>query len=178
VTVTTDIYAAQVGALLSRRGEHPAMQPAMQPVLFRTHVLDYNKPSLPTLDANNESSLSPTSQSTSITVDRKIRVCRVETLLPDRFTAIFSEPTLVDQRVRFRRDRVAPSDKNLLQEGAIFYWVIATERDASGDLISTSYIRFRRTPRLSPQQLQRLDELAEEAILAGGGTPTSDEDLN
>ena len=107
----------------------------------------------------------------------KISVCRVESIYPDEFTAIFSEPGLEDQRVRFKRSRVAPSDFPLLQEGSVFYWITSTEQDASGEVISTSHIRFRRRPRLSAEEIKSLRKLAREAIRAGGGTPISDEDI-
>lgn len=109
--------------------------------------------------------------SSSVTLDRKTRVCRVETLVGDRFTAIFSERGLVDQRVLFRRDLVADSDRQLLEEGAVFYWITAIERKSNGEVISTSYIRFRRRPRLLPKQVEELDRLADEIIRAGGANP-------
>jgi hypothetical protein len=131
----------------------------------------------PSFDANDEQDPSSPLPPANVILDEKIRVCRVESILSDRFTAIFSETGLPDQRVRFMLTRVAHSDRNLLCEGAIFYWILGTERDESGDLKSASFIRFRRTPRMSPRQLQRLDKLAEDAIRAGGGIPIDDEEL-
>jgi len=175
MTTTANFDSTQDGALLTRRREQPTAQqgPASEQILDRVYERK-SQSSLPSVDANTEST---TTERTRITVDGMTRVCRVETILPDGFTAIFSQPDGVDQRVRFLHTRVAASDMHLLREGAVFYWIIATERDPSGDVISTSYIRFRRTPRLSPEQAEELDKLADEAILAGGGVPTVDDDL-
>ena len=110
--------------------------------------------------------------------ERSVQVCRVETVNPDSFTALYSDPEHGDRRVRFSATHVAPSDHRLLAEGAVFYWITGTERDASGDVVLISYLRFRRTPRMSPLQLQRLDEAAREAIELGGGVPITEEDLD
>jgi hypothetical protein len=110
--------------------------------------------------------------------ERAVQVCRVETVAADGFTALYSDPEQGDRRVRFLAGHVAPSDRRLLAEGAVFYWITGTERDASGDVVLISYLRFRRTPRLSPHALQRLDEAAREAIQLGGGVPITDEDLD
>jgi hypothetical protein len=172
-------HGAQDGSFMRRKGRQLA--PLRTPVDLGAvnEILDFSSATTPPpFDANDQGGTGSVEQRANVVLDEKIRVCRVETLLSDRFTAIFSEPGEVDQRVRFMRGRVASSDRSLLREGAVFYWIIGTERDPSGDLISTSFIRFRRTPQLSPRQLHRLDDLAEEAILAGGGVPIDDEELN
>lgn len=172
MTVIAEMYAPQDGALLSRRHQQPTLKsvPINKEVLYELAELSNfwmeSKPNL--VDFNDNEEQNPPS---SVTLDRKIRVCRVETLLGDRFTAIFSEPGLVDQRVVFRRNLVADSDRQLLEEGAVFYWITAIERKSNGEVISTSYIRFRRRPRLLPGQVEELDELADEIIRAGGATP-------
>ena len=92
-------------------------------------------------------------------------------VLEHPFTAIFSEPNLVDQRVMFVRGLVADSDRQLLEEGAVFYWITAIEREHNGEVVSTSSIRFRRRPRLLPKQVDELDRLADEIIRGGGAIP-------
>jgi len=184
MTVVAEISAPQDGALVARRRQQPTMKtvPVSEQVLDEVSrlsgVLEL-APKPPSARFNSKSeNTSPPSVQETITLERKTRVCRVETLLRDHFTAIFSAPGLVDQRVTFLCNRVASSDQQLLHEGAVFYWITGTERDPSGDLISYSYIRFRRRPRLSPKQADELDTLADEAILAGGALPTSDKDLD
>jgi hypothetical protein len=173
----TDFQEPQEGALSSRRHQQigqtiPLTEETPQRVLQHKP-----RPAPPTLNANDEANLTQGAQQNSIILESKVRVCRVEALYPDEFTAIFSEPGLVDQRVRFARAGVALSDNDLLQEGAVFYWFTAKEKDPSGEIISKSHIRFRRRPRLSPEEAKELKKLADEAIIAGGGVPITDEDL-
>lgn len=133
--------------------------------------------SAPSFDANDKQDLSAPHSPVNVILNRDVLVCRVETILSDRFTAIFPVPGEPDQRVRFMLDRVAHSDRYLLCEGAVFYWIRGIERDENGDVKSASFIRFRRTPRPSPRQIERLDNLAEEAIRAGGGVPIDEKEL-
>jgi hypothetical protein len=105
-----------------------------------------------------------------------VHTCRVETVLADRFSAIFTLGN-TDKRVRFMRKLVAPSDRPLLREGAIFYWVRGTGRGADGDVETKSYIRFKRTTRISTQELDEINRMAIEAIRAGGGSPNGIDDL-
>jgi hypothetical protein len=102
--------------------------------------------------------------SNSLTLDGSVQVCRVETIIGDRFTATFSDPNLGDKRVRFLRSRVPPADRPLLKEGAVFYWIRGTARDDSGNVLPASAIRFRRTPSLSPSQADALDRRVEEVL--------------
>jgi hypothetical protein len=161
----------------------------MQSVPVSEHVLDaipgFSQaleltPKPPSVKFNTESEEIPplSIPDDTVTLERSTRVCSVEVIYAERFSAIFSERGLTDQRVTFLKNRVADSDRQLLQEGGVFYWIMGTERDPSGDLISYSYLRFRRRPRLSPEQADELDELADEAIRAGGASPTIDEDLD
>ena len=178
MTAAAEFQQPQDGALASRRRRQRTVHadPSSEGIPERVRQ---HKPTAapPTLNANDEASLAQLAQRNNITLESKVRVCRVESLYPDQFTAIFSEPGLVDQRVRFARSRVAPSDNDLLQEGAVFYWITAMEQDPSGEIISTSHIRFRRRPRISSEEAKELKKLADEAIIAGGGIPISDEEL-
>ena len=171
-------YSSQEGAIVTRRPAPSAMPSVSPPIRVpRTQVREPQN--IPTASPANRGAGDDLPESgTVVRLEEKVRVCRVETVQADRFTAIFSEPGLPDQRVRFPRSRVAPSDLHLLREGAVLYWIIVTEKDLSGDLVSKWFVRFRRTPRLSQQQISELSDLADEAIRAGGSTPVTDEDLD
>jgi hypothetical protein len=173
-----DFKEAQNSALASRRSlRQDGQKSALSAEITQRILRHMPKPIPPTLNANDQDNLAQLTQRNNIVLDSKVRVCRVEEIYPDEFTAIFSEPGLVDQRVKFQRNRVAPSDYHLLQQGAVFYWFTTEEKDLSGEIISTSHIRFRRRPRLSREEAKELEKMAVEAITAGGGSPISDEDL-
>jgi len=178
MTTAANLQDQQDGALSSRRyGQQTEQADPPNKELHRRILRHKSKPPHPTLNANDDATLTQLVSRNNIILESKIRVCRVEVIYPEDFTAIFSEPGLVDQRVRFARSGVAFSDNHLLREGAVFYWFTAKEKDPSGEIISISHIRFRRRPRLSPEQAKELKKLAREAIIAGGGKPISDEDL-
>ena len=176
MTKAADLHDSQEGSLSSRR-QAVRVVPAAEEVPGR--ILQHRpRPTPPTFSANDEPDLIPPDARDNIVLESKTTVCRVEAIYANEFTAIFSKPNAGDQRVRFALNRVAPSDAPLLQEGAVFYWITSTEQDTSGEVISTSHIRFRRRPRLSPEEAKELRKLAREAIIAAGGTPISDEDLD
>jgi len=106
-----------------------------------------------------------------------VHVCRVETVLADRFSAIFTDPGDTDKRVRFLLKNVAPADRPLLREGAVFYWITGTTRDANGDVVTKTYIRFKRTPRITADELEELDRMAVDVIHAAGGMPIDYDDF-
>lgn len=179
MTTSADFQEQQDGSPFSRRNRQETREAYTSSKELREKLLQHKpKSSPPTLNANDEATLAQSIPRANITLESKTRVCRVEAIYPDEFTAIFSEPGITDQRVKFARSGVALSDIDLLREGAVFYWFTTKERDPSGDIISTSHIRFRRRPRRSPEQAQELRKLAREAIRAGGGVPISDEDLD
>lgn len=95
------------------------------------------------------------------------RVCKVETLLQDRFTATFREPGKPVQRVRFDISIVSPNDLPLLQVGATFYWCMGTRQDNDGDRAYVSFLRFRRFPRLSEKQVEDARQHAADIAAAG-----------
>lgn len=96
------------------------------------------------------------------------RVCTVETILSDRFTATFSEPGKPVQRVRFDISIVSPNDRPLLTEGAMFYWCMGYRQDNDGDRAYVSFLRFRRFPRLSSEQVAAAGTRAADIAAAGG----------
>ena len=96
------------------------------------------------------------------------RVCKVETILRDRFTATFREPGKPVQRVRFDISIVSPNDLPLLQVGATFYWCMGYRQDNDGDRAYVSFLRFRRFPRLSEKQVEAARQRAVDIAAAGG----------
>ena len=132
---------------------------------------------VPTCRPNRSVTQTPAAQGEALRAD-SVYVCRVETVLADRFSAIFTKPGDTDKRVRFLRKLVAPSDRPLLREGAVFYWITGTARDVNGNVVSKSYLRFRRTPRVGADEMAELDRLATEIIRAVGGTPVDYEDVD
>ena len=168
------IVSLQDGALVKRRRNQPMMQVTEPvPVNEVTELRESTSQQIPSL-TDQLGNVPP--EASSLTLE-KVRVCRVETILPDRFTAIFTEPGVGDKRVRFPRGRVQRSDRHLLREGAVFYWIVGIRRESRENVGALSFIRFRRTPRLSSQQLDELEKVAEEAIRLAGGSPITDQDL-
>jgi hypothetical protein len=96
------------------------------------------------------------------------RVCTVETVLSDRFTATFSQPGKPIQRVRFDISLVSPNDLPLLKEGAPFYWCMGYRQENDGDRAYVSFLRFRRFPRLSDSQVVTAGRRAADIAAAGG----------
>jgi hypothetical protein len=96
------------------------------------------------------------------------RLCTVETVLSDRFTATFSDPGKPVQRVRFDRSILSPNDLPLLREGATFYWCMGYRQDNDGDRAYVSFLRFRRFPRLSSKQVADARGRAADIANAGG----------
>jgi hypothetical protein len=96
------------------------------------------------------------------------RLCTVETVLSDRFTATFSEPGKPIQRVRFDISIVSPNDLPLLKEGATFYWCMGYRQENDGDRAYVSFLRFRRFPRLSDDQVETARRRAADIAAVGG----------
>lgn len=51
-------------------------------------------------------------------------------------------------------DLADESDRDLVANGAIFYWTVGKSRNAAGTLFNTSLLRFRRLPSPTPAQAQ------------------------
>lgn len=96
------------------------------------------------------------------------RVCTVEAILSDRFTATFTEPGKPIQRVRFDISIVSPNDLPLLKEGATFYWCMGYRQENDGDRAYVSFLRFRRFPRLTDRQVATARGRAADIAAAGG----------
>jgi hypothetical protein len=106
------------------------------------------------------------------------RVCTVETILSDRFTATFSEPGKPIQRVRFDLSIVSPNDLPLLKEGATFYWCMGYRQENDGDRAYVSFLRFRRFPRLSDRQVETARRRAADIAAAGGWDLLTNEEVD
>ena len=106
------------------------------------------------------------------------RICTVETILSDRFTATFSEPGEPVQRVRFDISIVSPNDLPLLKEGATFYWCMGYRQENDGDRAYVSFLRFRRFPRLSDSQVATARRRAADIAAAGGWDMLTNEEVD
>lgn len=62
----------------------------------------------------------------------------------------------------FALDEISPSDKPLLHEGAIFYWVIGFKDYPNGQRKTEQFLRFRRLPIWSSRDIKRLESRVEE----------------
>jgi hypothetical protein len=56
---------------------------------------------------------------------------------------------------------IMPGDRELVQPGAVFYWVIGYRREEHGQLSRSSMIRFQRLPAWSPADVVRAKAAAE-----------------
>jgi hypothetical protein len=79
---------------------------------------------------------------------------------PTEFTARLTnildgvEDADADLEAVFSLDEVSPSDRDLVKDGAIFYWNIGYYDDPSGQRHRVSEIRFRRLPAWLPGELR------------------------
>lgn len=97
--------------------------------------------------------------------------CRVESVLPDRFTAISRLESGEVKRVRFRNEHVSERDRALIVDGATFYWAFGVDRSDEDNPILGSVLVFPRRARVSTSQYERAMAEANELIDLGGGNP-------
>jgi hypothetical protein len=57
-----------------------------------------------------------------------------------------TQPNSPDERVEFERFELRNEDRSLVEPGAMFYWMIGTERTASGQVRNISTIELSRLP--------------------------------
>lgn len=62
----------------------------------------------------------------------------------------------------FSIDEVSPSDKPLMREGAVFYWVIGFKDYPNGQRKTEQFLRFRRLPIWSKRDIARLEARMDE----------------
>lgn len=62
----------------------------------------------------------------------------------------------------FSVDEVSPSDRSLLCEGAVFYWVIGFKDYPNGQRKTEQFVRFRRLPIWTRRDIDRLDARVDE----------------
>lgn len=89
----------------------------------------------------------------------------VTAISQDRFTAIIRDRTnrtQPDEEVELPLEEVSPSDRELLEVGAVFYWNIGRERTPYGQVKRVSEIRFRRLPMWTKQDLRAIEDEARE----------------
>lgn len=67
-----------------------------------------------------------------------------------------------DEEVQVSFDEISESDIPLIEEGAIFYWVIGYQKEKNGQNLRSSAIRFRRLPAWSKRELKKAKESANE----------------
>lgn len=76
----------------------------------------------------------------------------------DQFRAVIRDltcPANPEEEVELSVDEVSPSDRPLMVKGAVFYWTIAYETTAEGQLKRVSLLRFRRLPVWTRGQIDR-----------------------
>jgi len=56
---------------------------------------------------------------------------------------------------------IMPGDRELVEPGAVFYWVIGYRREEHGQVSRSSMIRFQRLPSWSPAEVERAKKAAE-----------------
>jgi hypothetical protein len=66
----------------------------------------------------------------------------------------------VGQEAEFPLEEVAPSDRELLAEGAVFYWHIGYLDQIDGQRVRASSLRFRRLPAWTGRELKEAEEKA------------------
>lgn len=70
----------------------------------------------------------------------------------------------------FANDELADeSDRDLVMEGAVFYWTVGRSRNLAGTYTNTSLVRFRRVPLPTPYQTREASREAEALLADLGG---------
>jgi hypothetical protein len=59
-------------------------------------------------------------------------------------------------------EEVSDSDRTLVEQGAVFYWVIGYDKSPTGQVTRISEIRFRRSPEWTRRKLDTLRSEAEQ----------------
>jgi hypothetical protein len=84
---------------------------------------------------------------------------------PDEFTAVvrdITNPRSPEEEVTLSKDEVSGADLELVQPGAIFYWIIGYRVSRDGQKTRTSDLRFRRLPAWTSKEIKRARERAHE----------------
>jgi hypothetical protein len=85
----------------------------------------------------------------------------------DGFQAILqdkTDPKHSDEKVVLSWDIIDPSDRRLVQPGAVFYWSIGYSESRTKQRVTESKIRFRRLPRLTNREIKQAEERAAELV--------------
>jgi hypothetical protein len=81
----------------------------------------------------------------------------------DEFTAVVRDITnsrSPEEEVTLPKDEVSRADLELVQPGAIFYWIIGYRVSRGGQKTRTSDLRFRRLPAWTSKEIKRARERA------------------
>lgn len=90
---------------------------------------------------------------------------RVDTISQDKFLATITDLTnknLNDGTAEIDIDEIEEDDRVLLKKGAIFYWIVGYYFNVDGTLLSSSFIKFRRLPKVSDAYTKNLELRAKE----------------
>jgi hypothetical protein len=94
----------------------------------------------------------------------------------DSFTAQLKSaiPGTPEERASFTLDEVSDSDRDLIRDGAVFYWTVGSRFEFHGQKSLQSTLRFRRLPAWSQREIDRIQEHAHsyDAIFAGRQSAT------
>lgn len=73
-----------------------------------------------------------------------------------------TNPENPDSQAVFDQEEVSPADRELIAEGATFYWFLGKLQSQAGQQTNASMIRFRRLPRWSRTAVRRAEERGRE----------------
>lgn len=94
-------------------------------------------------------------------------------ILDDEFVARtrdITDPVYAEEVVTLPLDDIPPGDQELLEVGAVFYWLIGYEENDEGARKRTSILRFRRLPAWSDRAVKRVEAAADDLMrLFGDG---------
>ena len=87
----------------------------------------------------------------------------VESVHGPEFVAILTDrtdPLRPDEEASFDLDEVSPSERHLIQPGAVFYFFVGTEHTPGGQQKNVSIIKLQRLPSWTRRALERVDARA------------------
>lgn len=104
--------------------------------------------------------------------------CTVESVGRETFSATLRsllKPGDTEKEAELPLDDVNADDRELLAPGAIFYWIVGSERTPKGTVTRFSRIKFRRLPGWTKRDLARVEEEAARLFAMFGGGGAQDE---
>lgn len=67
-----------------------------------------------------------------------------------------------DEEAELSIDDIPNDDISLVKEGAMFYWNIGYETEKDGQVKKTSFVKFKRLPKIDPKQFNIIHDRAKE----------------